>query len=407
LSDPDPGRQSARSTLSERRLILLLGALNAAGPMTVFLYLPALPRMQAAFGVPVHIAQTTVSVALVAFASGILVSGPLSDRFGRRPLLIGGMLTFLLGSALCLAAPTLPLLVAGRAIQTLGTATGLAVSRAVVIDVFPPEKVFQMIARLTLVTIFANALSPYFGGLLVKAFDWRSVFVFLTTAGVVMTIAAWRLAPETRVHSAQAPRLLHATLDLLRRPVFVAYLAEGGVILAVYQVFVATTPYLMQNHFHRTPEEFGLFTVFVSGGYFAGNFLVTRLGARWASVSMLTTGLGMQFAFALVMLALVLLRVPGPFAIYVPMCLLALGQGLALPQINAAALTLAPRSAGLASSLIGFGQSFISGASVQLVSIFPTGAGLPMIIFIVLASGTALACLRLVPPRMAAQGRPQ
>jgi len=405
LSGADPAGHPLASALSGRRLILLLGALNAAGPMTVFLYLPALPRVQAAFGVPVHVAQTTVSVALVAFASGILVSGPLSDRFGRRPMLIGGMLTFVLGSALCFAAPTLPWLVAGRAIQTLGTATGLAVSRAVVIDVFPPERVFQMIARLTLVTIFANALSPYFGGLLVKAFGWRSVFAFLTTAGAVMAIAAARFTPETRSRTQRRAGLAHATLDLLRRPVFLAYLAEGGVILAIYQVFVATTPYLMQNHFRRTPDEFGLFTIFVSGGYFIGNLLVTRLGARWSSASMLATGLGAQFGFALVILALALVQVPGPYALYVPMCLLAVGQGLALPQINAAALTLTRENAGLASSLIGFGQSFVSGVSVQIVSIFATGVGLPMIVFIVCASGAALACLWLVPPSVASRRR--
>jgi MFS transporter, DHA1 family, multidrug resistance protein len=102
-----------------------------------------------------------------------------------------------------------------------------------------------------------------------------------------------------------------------------------------------------------------------------------------------------------VLLALSLLKTPGPWAIYLPMCLLALGQGLALPQINSAALTLAPQSAGLASSLIGFGQNLISGASVQIVSVFPTHGGLPMIVFTVAASFFALACVLVVPPRFA------
>jgi DHA1 family bicyclomycin/chloramphenicol resistance-like MFS transporter len=324
----------------------------------------------------------------------------LSDRFGRRPVLITGMLTFAIGSILCLVAPTLPLLVAGRAIQALGTSTGLVVARAVVIDVFPPEKVFRMIATLTMTMVLANGLSPYLGGLLVKSFGWRSIFMLLSAAGIVMVTSAWRFIPETRTRPPTRSSVRAAAVDLARRPVFLAYLAEGGVIIAIFQVFVATTPYLMQNTFHRTPQEFGLFTAFVSGGYFCGNLLVTRLGHVWRQESMLRTGLGVQLACAFVMLAFALASAPGPWVIYLPMCVLAIGQGLALPQINSSALTLAPHSAGLASSLIGFGQNLISGASVQLVSVFPTGTSLPMIMFTVCASGFAFACLWLVPPRI-------
>jgi DHA1 family bicyclomycin/chloramphenicol resistance-like MFS transporter len=365
--------------------------------MSAFLYLPALPSVQASFGVAVHVVQTTVSASLIAFACGILISGPLSDRFGRRPMLIAGMLVFTLGSTLCLFAQSLPLLVAGRVIQALGTSTGVVVARALVTDVFPPQKVFRMIATLTMIMVLANGLSPFLGGLLVRAGGWRNIFVLLTAAGVLMVALAWRFIPETRTHRPGGPRLLPATIDLARRPAFLAYLVEGGVIIAIFQVFVATTPYLMQSAFHRSPEEFGLFTMFVTGGYFVGNLLVTRLGSIWGQQAMLRTGLAMQLGLALVVLALALLKVPGPYALYLPMCLLAIGQGLALPQINSFALMLAPQSAGLASSLIGFGQNVVSGASVQFVSLFPTGAGLPMIVFMVCAAAFAFACLWLVP----------
>jgi DHA1 family bicyclomycin/chloramphenicol resistance-like MFS transporter len=378
-------------------LVLLLGALNAAGPMAAFLYVPALPSVQLAFGVPVHVAQLTVSVALASFACGILVSGPLSDRFGRRPVLMCGMLTFALGSLLCLFAPSLPWLVAGRAVQTLGTSTGLVVSRAVVIDSFPAEKVFRMIATLTMVMVLANGLSPYLGGVCVKAFGWRSIFVLLSAAGLLMVFAAWRYIPETRSRPPVAASVWHTALGLARRPVFIAYLIEGGAIIAIFQVFVSTTPYIMQKEFHRTPQEFGVFTACVSGGYFIGNFLVTRLGHRWTQHSMMRTGLAIQLGFALALLALVWLAPPGPYPIYVPMALLALGQGLALPQVNSAALTLSPQNAGLASSLIGFGQNILSSGSVQLVSLFPTGTGFPMIVFTVCAACVAVLCAWLVP----------
>jgi len=401
LSSPPPVAAPARKPLSGQRLVLLLGALNAAGPLSAFFYLPALPHVQAAFGVALPVAQATVSASLTAFACGILVSGPLSDRFGRRPVLLTGMMTFLLGSLLCLLAPSLPVLVAGRAIQALGTSTGLVVARAIVIDSFPAERVFRMIATLTMVMVLANGLSPFFGGVLVEVFGWRSIFVLLSLAGLAMVSAAWRFIPETRPAATAGGNVLARTADLVRRPVFLAYLLEGGVIIAIFQVFVSTTPYLMQNEFHRSPQEFGLFTAFVSGGYFLGNFLVTRLGHSWRQESMLRTGLSIQVVFALMLLSFALLKLPGPWPIYLPVCLLAMGQGLALPQINSAALTLAPQSAGLASSLIGFGQNLISGASVQFVSVFPTGRGMPMIVFTVAASFFALACVLAVPPRFA------
>ncbi len=392
-----PGIATARRPLSGRRLVLLLGALTSAGPMAAFLYLPALPSVQAAFSVPVRSAQLTVSLALASFACGILIAGPLSDRFGRRPLLIGGMLTFAFGSLLCLMAPSLPWLIAGRAVQTLGTATGLVVSRAVVIDIFPADKLFRQIATLTMIMVLVNGLSPYLGGLIVKAFGWRSVFVPLSLAGLALAIAAWRFIPETRTRPERTAGAWQSAIDLARRPVFMACLIEGGVIIAIYQVFVSTTPYIMQNEFHRTPQAFGVFTACLSSGYFIGNFLVTRLGHHWRQQSMLRTGLAIQLGFALILLALVWLAPPGPYAIYVPMTLLAVGQGLALPQINSAALTLSPQSAGLASSLIGFGQNLISSGSVQFVSLFPTDAGFPMIVFTVCASSFAVLCVWLVP----------
>ena len=278
-------------------------------------------------------------------------------------------------------------------------------SRAVVIDSFPAEKVFRMIATLTMVMVLANGLSPYVGGVCVKAFGWRSVFVLLSAAGLLMVFAAWRYIPETRSRPTGGAGVWHTALGLARRPVFIAYLIEGGVIIAIFQVFVATTPYIMQNEFHRTPQAFGVFTACVSGGYFIGNFLVTRLGHRWTQHSMLRTGLAIQLGFALALLALVWLAPPGPYPIYVPMVLLALGQGLALPQVNSAALTLSPQNAGLASSLIGFGQSILSSGSVQLVSLFPTGAGLPMIVFTVCASFVAVLCAWLVPHGKSRKGK--
>lgn len=193
---------AVRPVHSDRVMVLLLAAICVAGPVALNIYLPALPEVQRAFGATVPEVQLSLTTGLLVFAAGLLIYGPLSDRFGRRPVVLSGLGIFLLGTLLCLTAPTLEWLIAGRAVQSLGMAAGLTVARAIVSDLYPRESMARMIAYLTMAMVIGPTISPSIGGVLVVQFGWRSVFIFLLAAGLLYLLD--RLAPAARnAHAGQ------------------------------------------------------------------------------------------------------------------------------------------------------------------------------------------------------------
>ena len=169
--------------LSDRALIVLLAAVTAFGPVALNIYLPVLPKVQADLGVTVAQASLTVSAPLVAFAFGILFYGPLSDRIGRRPVILFGIAVYLVGTLVALLSPTVGWLTAGRVIQALGTSAGITVARAIMGDLFPRDKMARMIAYLTMVMVMANSLAPIGGGALAQWLHWRWTFGVLLALG--------------------------------------------------------------------------------------------------------------------------------------------------------------------------------------------------------------------------------
>ena len=381
---------------SDRTVVALLATISAAGPIALNIYLPALPAVHTAFDAPVSQVQLTLSVALLAFAIGQLIFGPLSDRFGRRPAVLCGLAVFCVGTLLCLAAPTLHWLIAGRAIQALGSSAGLIVSRAIVSDLYPREKMVQMIAYLTMVMVIAPTVSPLLGGVLVVTFGWKSLFVFMAGAGVIILWIAWRLLPETRRPVEQHPDLaamVRAAVTLLKRPVFAGYMLQGVIIFTVYLVFISIAPYVMVTGLGRPPTEYGSYFLLIAGGYFLGNWSVTRFAARRGSQSLLRIGVGIAATATVVALALSTVGLTHPLWLFVPVGAMAFGQGVALPNVTASAVSLAPESAGMASSLLGFAQQLIGALCVQWLSTYPVETALPMLTFCASASIFALVAL--------------
>ena len=384
---------------ADRPLIVLLAAIAAAGPFAMNVYLPALPLVQAHFGASVPEMNTTVSVALLSFAVGILLYGPLSDRYGRRPVIMAGLGVFGLGNLLCLVAPTLEVLVLGRAVQSFGSAAGLVVARARLGDLYAREKMARMLAYLTMVMVVGPTVAPLIGGAVTDAWGWQALFGVLLVASAAVLGVTWRHLPETRAageRSASMGALLGESFGLLRHRAFLGLTVQAGVIYATFLAFISIAPYVMVE-LGRSSTEYGLWYLLLAGGYFVGNWWVTRVATRVGLRRLIVAGTTGQLAFAALGLGLMLAGIWHPAAIFSPFAALSLAQGLALPNLNASAVALAPRTAGAASSMLGFSQQLIGASAVQFMALCSTQSPVPIYVFCAVVSVVAWISLYALP----------
>jgi DHA1 family bicyclomycin/chloramphenicol resistance-like MFS transporter len=368
----------------DRGLIVLLAAVAALGPIATNLYLPALPAVREHFGASVAEVQVTFSVALVMFAFGILAWGPFSDRYGRRAAVLGGLGIMVAGAIVSLLAQNLEVLIAGRALQAFGTATGLVTARAILSDLYPAEGIAKKLASLTMVAVMGNALAPVIGGLISAGLGWRAIFGVLVLAALAVGVVVWRRLPETRPPDAHPPRgreMLGTAWSLVRMPLFTGCVLQGAVVYSTFLVFISLAPYVMVSALGRPPTEFGFYYLFIAAGYFLGNWSVRRLMARHDLHWLVVNGVLLSAAGAVAALAFIALGLTHPLWIFVPIGVLSYGQGLALPNVTATAVSLAPQHAGVASSTIGFLQQIIGAACVQWMGHFPTDTALPVLVF--------------------------
>jgi DHA1 family bicyclomycin/chloramphenicol resistance-like MFS transporter len=370
--------------ISDRALLILLAAITALGPIATNLYLPALPAVREYFGASVAAVQATFTVSVVTFAFGLLAWGPIADRYGRRRAVLAGLGIMIAGALVSLGAQSLEALILGRGLQAFGTATGMVVARAIVSDRYPVERMARALAQLTMVAVVGNSLAPVLGGFLVAGFNWRSVFVALIVTVTVIGAVAWRRLPETRPHVERPPRgreMAATAWSLVRMPMFAGCVLQSAVVYATFLVFISLAPYLMSSALGRPPTEFGFYYLFIVVGYFLGNWSVHRFMAHHDQHWMVVMGVLLAAGSSLVALVFVALGFTHPLWIFVPICVLSYGQGLALPNVTATAVSLAPQHAGVASSTIGFLQQLIGAVCVQWMGRFPTDTAVPVMLF--------------------------
>ena len=386
---------------SGRGLVVLLGALSAFGPLSMDLYLPALPSVEGEFAAGQAPVQLTLSAAALGLAVGQLLAGPLSDRFGRRGPLLLGVGTWALASLLCAVSPTVWVLVAIRLLQGVGGAAGIVLARAVVRDRYSGLESARMYAVLASINGVAPVLAPVIGGQLLRLTDWRGIFVVLAGIGLLLVLASARWLPETLPRERRVPGGLRTTVRnaraLLRGRMFTAAVLAQGFGFGALFTYISTSSFVLQSGFGLTAQQFSL--VFASNGVgivLAGvvsRWLVGRFGSR----QLLLAGVVVQVAGTALLLVAGLtgaglpLVLPGLFVV-------AFATGLLMPNATALAMAGAAAMAGTASALVGVGQFLIASVGAPLAGLGAAGTLLPMAAvmagFAVLAT-VAAAC---VPP---------
>jgi len=389
----------SRITALSRSLILLLAMVSALGPVAMQILLPGVPIIKESFGVSTGVAQLTLSLSMAAIALATLAYGPLSDRYGRRPVLIAGMSIAVIGSLLCMVAPTIELLIAGRFVQAAGGAVGMVVARAIVRDVYDARESASVIATLVMVMVVMPMLSPAVGGELMVRFDWHSVFLLVALISVVLVVLLWLLLPETL----REPVAFSGLRDLLRTyarlwqdRAFRGHSLCVSFVSVVFFAFISAAPEIMVSVLHRPANEYGYYFIIVPLGFMAGNYLTRYFGRRHSLHRMIQYGSSLCIAGLVLALLLQLLGIVHPAALFLPVALAILGNGITLPNAQAGALNAAPSLAGSASGLTGFMQMAFSAVAAQAVALIFNGTVYPMLLLMLAASVVSLLSFRLL-----------
>ena len=370
---------------------LLLVALTACGTMGMHVIIPALPATAAALHMSISTTQLTITLYLVGLAVGQLFYGPVSDRFGRRPVLLVGLVLFFLASVVVASAPNAGVLIGSRILQSIGGCAGLVLGRAAVRDAATPDKAAGQLAMLTLVMSLVPALAPAVGGYLTAYIHWRASYVLLAAMGGLTLAVSFAILPETnreRMTGSSFGSLLTGYTILVRSRAFLGYAVGGACSTTSFYAFMSASPFIFENLLHRPTQEVGLYYIFLMGGVALGSFLANRLsrivglrrGLRLANV-LTIAGAALFIGFD----AFDLLSGP---SITGAVTLFMVGAGMASPFALAGSVSINPRTIGAASGLYGFFQMGYGMLCTIAVETWHPGAVYPVA---AIMAGSALA----------------
>jgi DHA1 family bicyclomycin/chloramphenicol resistance-like MFS transporter len=361
-------RPAPRSQPSELRIAIISGLLIGIGPISLALFTPAMPEIAAAFRVDNGMVQLALSVYLGGFAVAQLLSGPLADTYGRRPILVWFLLLFLGGSIGAVLAQDIRVLLAMRLLQGVGAAAGMSLSRAIVRDLFTGETSARILNLISLILATGPALAPAIGGVVITLFGWEAVFALMVILGIATLLMVWLALPETLRATASPPQLRDAFrsyASLLGNPHFIwPSLTLAGAVGAFYTQ-AAVLPFIVVGDLGYSATQFGLTMLFISSCYFAGVMLMGWLIPRIGAFRVVPVGLAMLVASGVVILVLPFMP-RNLIGIVIPIALFTAGNAFILPAMYTASMAPFPDKAGAAASLTGFLQMGIGflGASV-------------------------------------------
>lgn len=354
-------------------LLVLLAGLAAIGALSTNIILPSFPSIGAALNVPARDLGLTLSSFFIAFAIGQLFVGPLSDRFGRRWFVLGGLTVFIIGSTICAGAESFPMLIVGRVVQALGVCAASVLSRAIARDLFDGEALAKALSLTMVAMAAAPGFSPLLGSALDAQFGWRAAFVVVGGLGAILAayyaLGAGETHPADRRSAISLSATMRAYRQLLADPRFILPALAVSLIIGGLYAFFAAAPAILMLSLGLTSLQLGLFfaaTVFV---VFAGGLLAPRLAHKWGARSIAIAGIVLaMFGGGLLLAMSGAPTFPG-FAAAIAVFLL--GMGLVNPLGTAITLHPFGRQAGLASALLGFLQMTCAAAGTALTTTLP------------------------------------
>jgi DHA1 family bicyclomycin/chloramphenicol resistance-like MFS transporter len=375
-------------------LTLLLAMLSGLGPLSVDMYLASLPDIGRLLHASVAEVQLTISFYLVGYAIAQIFYGPLSDRHGRRPVLLVALGLYLLATLACALAFSIETLIAARIVQAIGGSGAIVLARTVVRDMYEGTRVAREMSRVAAIMALAPLVAPLVGGVLQTAFGWRSNFVALFCIGAAGWAMVWLLLPETLRQRAPEPVSLASMLRSYRRFLghmgFVVHLGIATCCLVGLFAWISSAAFVLQDIYGLSALVFGMTFAIGSSGYLLGTTVAARFVVRWGAGR--TMGLGTA-AMALSGVVMMLLLVAAPqwgYGIIVAVGLYLIGMGMALPQAQAGALLPFPDRAGAASSLMGFVTQTLSAIVGAIIGHTLAATAWPLAIAMLLAGGLSL-----------------
>jgi DHA1 family bicyclomycin/chloramphenicol resistance-like MFS transporter len=370
-----------------RAFAVALGLIALITPLAVHLFFPVIPAVKVALGLSDAHAQFTFSIALFGMAFATLFYGSLSDRYGRRPMLLSGLSLFLVGSVISAMAETANALLLGRLVQAIGAGCALTLVRAIARDAYRADQLVKAIAYLTMFGTLGPMVSPFIGGLLTDLFGWRSVFGFALAAGAAITLTAYFVTVETHPPAKRDKGdegMLRAFAALFRRLRFNAFVFNTGFNTGAFMVMASASASLMTELLHRPATEFGLFFLLFPVGFFVGNFISTRIGSRASIEVMVLVGSILALVTVAAQAVVLLGGTVFPATLFVPGFFITMAQGLSMPYAQVGAMAEIPRFAGTAAGIGVFMQNFCAAVFSQLYGVFADGTPRPMVMIAVL-----------------------
>jgi DHA1 family bicyclomycin/chloramphenicol resistance-like MFS transporter len=387
----DPARQP-----SVARLIVVLGPVNAIGPLSIDMYLPAFPEIARALHTSASAVQLTLTACVAGLALGQLLFGPLSDRLGRRLPLIVAMLTYAVASLLCASASSAGMLIALRFVQGLAGAGGIVIARAVVRDLRSGAAASRLFSSLMLVTGLGPILAPVIGGQLLALTSWEGIFLLLTVLSGLLALLVVVALPETlpaeRRSTDGLARTVRTMADLLRDRAFLGYALAGGLTFGALFAYISGSSFVLQRIYGLSPQLFSLAFALNGLGLIAASQVNAHIVERYGPKRLLRGALACVVASSLVLLTVVVIGDLPVWALLVPMFAIVSSLPFVLPNTTALALADHASVAGSASALLGVIQFMIGALAAPLVGVAGPDSAVPMgVVMVTLAIGALVA----------------